>query len=195
MKKEEKTSKKKAPDKVKDKIDFEPETNDTDAQDVHEQEMILDFVLEEDRSDLEEEHIQEILNSLNEELSKAQRVKKGLIMKRYKSKIKNSRKRQMKRRANIKVLQKRAKRQAISNMKKIIAKGRDLNKASASEKNRIERLVKRRKKLVDRMSKRLVNSKRSQDAKRLQRNSVEMTGNSLVETFDIFYNTLKKEDD
>jgi len=188
-KKEQPRNKAKAPEKTKNEIDFEPETDDT----LDEDQMILDIVLEGDYSDVEEPYMKEILEELQEALSVTQRMKKRMVMKRYKSKIKIGRKRAMKRRANRSVLKKRAKRQAIGNVKKFLSKGRDMKKASASEKSRLERLVKRKKKLIDRMSRKLVNKKRETERKRFQRNSVEMTGNMLSETFDIFYNTHTKE--
>jgi hypothetical protein len=178
---------KKSPEKAKNNIDFEPETDDS-------LEEAIEYVLEGDLSDAEEVHIVSILEELKEALSVTQRMKKRMVMKRYRSKIKVGRKRAMKRRANRKTLQKRAKRQAIGNVKKFLSKGRNLKKASASEKNRIERLVNRRKKLVDRMSRKLINKKREAERKRFQKNSVEMTGNTLTETFNTFYNTFIKED-
>jgi hypothetical protein len=182
--------KKKVPEKAKNEINFEPETEEDM---MSEDEIIIAMVLEGDFSDIEEDHIKPILEELKEALSVTQRMKKRMVMKRYKSKIKIGRKRSMKRRANRKTLQKRAKRQAIGNVKKFLSKGRNLKKASASEKNRLERMVKGRKKLIDRMSRKLVNKKREAERKRFQKNSFEMSGTTLTETFDAFYNTLTKE--
>lgn len=177
---------KKAPPKAKNEIDLEPETTDDNGQKIAEE-----YVLEGDFSDINE--LEDILKSMHEDLSVAQRLQKRRVMKRYKSKIKIARKRAMKRKANRKVLTKRARRQAVTNVKKFIAKGRNLKDASASEKNRIERMVKRRKNMVTRLTRRLINTKRADERKRFQKSSQDFHGQELVEIFNTLYNTVTEE--
>lgn len=185
-----KTDKKSLPN-VKNEINFEPETNDLDDNDL--EESILHWIVEGDYSDFDEPDIKPIIDEIKEDITHTQRLKKRMTMKRHKSKLKIARRRASKRRANLGTIKKRARRQAISNIKKIITKGKNLKKSSASEKNRVERMVKRREPLVKRGARKLIRTKRSDERRRLQKNSVEMTGNTLNEVFDVFYNTLKKD--
>ena len=172
----------KQPDKAKNVIDTEPT--------IEEQERIdIEFmVLEGDLSDKED--YSDLLEELFEALSQTQRMKKKQVFRRYKSKIKIARKRAMKRRANKQVIKKRARKQAISNMKKFILKGKSLKGAPASEKNRVERLVKRRNTIVDRNSRRLIIGKKQQERKRFQKSDQDFNGLSLIESFNQIYDSI-----
>jgi len=185
--KDEKVDDKKKLSKAKNEIDFEPETKD----DVAESEMYVMYVMEGDLSDIDEHA--DLLTAMHEALSVTQRLKKRQVMRRFKGKMKTARKRSRKRKANLKVIKKRARRQAITNVKKILSKGRNLKKASASEKNRIERMAKRRGAFVNRLSKRLVIQKRRDETKRFQKNSESFSGDNLMETFNTLYDNLNKE--
>jgi hypothetical protein len=126
------------------------------------------------------------------ELTLAQRIKKKQVFRKNKAKIKLGRKRASRKRANTDKIKQRARRQAIKNVKKIIARGKNLNKASASEKTRIERLVKKRKNIVNRATRKLIPQKRKQDRERLS-NSVELSGSQLFETLNILNDSIIKE--
>jgi hypothetical protein len=127
-----------------------------------------------------------------EELTYAQRLKKKQTLRKNKTKLKRGRKIASRRRANSAKIKQRAKRQAIKNVKKMIAKGRDLNKASASEKTRIEKIVKKRKALVNRAARRLVPTKRKQDQQKLT-NSVSFSNMELIETLNILNDSINKD--
>jgi hypothetical protein len=186
---EEEDKKKASKSKVNNTVDLEPETED----EISEEAFIEMYVLDEDTSDVNEPEISSILNELKEALSHTQRIKKKMVMKKYKNKLKIARKRSSRRRANLKVIKKRARRQAISNVKKMVTKGKNMKKASASEKSRVERIVKRRKVLVDRGARKLIKHKRSADTKRLQKSSYEMSGPTLNEIFSAYYDSIKKD--
>ncbi|PCJ96832.1 MAG: hypothetical protein COA52_01075 [Hyphomicrobiales bacterium] len=166
----------KIPEKAKNSIDFTPTTDE---------QSIVEYALDGDLSDMNE-HI-EALKELLEDLSVTQRLKKKRVMKKFKAKIKVARRKSMRRRANTKTINKRARRQAISNVKKFLTKGKSLKNASASEKNRIERMVKKRKGLIDRSARKLRIGTRKKERARFQKSDVTFTGNELVETFDVFY--------
>lgn len=118
--------------------------------------------------ELEEELLDIGIEDLNEEgLSVTQRVRKGAVMRRYKSKLKVARRRAMKRRAAMNVIRKRARRGAIGDVKKKLARGKKLSDLSYGERNRVEAMTKRRKALVDRIARRKINDKRIEDRKRL----------------------------
>lgn len=176
--------------KTKTNVDLEPETEEDN---ISESQYIEFYVLEEDTSDIENPDIKAILDELKETLSHTQRIKKKMVMKKYKNKLKIARKKASRRRANLKVIKKRARRQAISNVKKMVTKGKNMKKASASEKSRIERIVKRRKTLVDRSARKLIKHKRAADTKKLQKSSYEMSGQTLNEIFSSYYDTIKKD--
>lgn len=161
--------------KKKTEVDFNPTI----------EEVIAHF--EEEYGELSAEEI----GIIEEELSHAARLKKKVKMKRFKTKIKRARDRSSRRRANTKVLEKRARRTAISAMKKKFAKGKDLKKASASEKNRIERMVKTRKKIIDRATKVGIRDKRSQERQRLSA-SERFEGTPIIETLNTIYDTLEE---
>lgn len=151
-------------DKVK--VDFEPVLKEMLGEAVEE-------FLEGDFTDLEEhtELLEEFINEfqlIGEDLSAAQRTKKRLMFRRYKSKIKIARARSMKRRATTKKITHRARTSAILNMKRRFAGGRNPAGLSVSEKNRVERMVKRRKNAITRSTRKLVRVKRQLERQRLQ---------------------------
>jgi len=164
-------------DKVK--VDFEPAITED----------VLFYVMEGDLSDVDEfkDILEELAKELSEEedlteaLSVSQRLRRRAIMRRSRSRIKLGRRRAMMRRATTQRIQKRARRSAISMMKKRFAGGRNPGNLPYSERARVERMVARRKPAVNRLSRRLVRSKREQERKRFQKNSFEMSGNILNE--------------
>ena len=170
---------------IKDKVqvDFEPEFNTSKDKLKNEENDKLDpddngldetlaFILDYDM-ELDEEvesiikEFYEEINQLDEALTIGQRVKKRQVMRRYRSRIQISRKRSLRRRATAGTLQKRARRSAISMVKKKYANKRPLNTLSYSERGRLERIVKSRKGAVARSTRRLVRVKRQQERQRL----------------------------
>ncbi len=78
------------------------------------------------------------VESIYEALTRQQRLKRKMIMRRLRSKIKMGRRRAMKRKATIDTLQKRARRQVIRALKQRFAKSRDYNDLPYSARQRID---------------------------------------------------------
>ncbi len=152
-------------DKVK--IDFEPVLKETfgefDADDLVEG----DYTDLEEHTELLEAMLAEIID-LGEDLTAAQRAKKKLLMRRYKSKIKIGRRRSMRRRATTQKITQRARKSAVNNWKRRFAGGRNPQSLSVAEKNRVERMVRQRKNAIARSARKLIRSKRELERKRLQ---------------------------
>lgn len=147
--------------KTKTKVDFDPEVVT---------EMFGDDSDFETHQELFEAYLEEIFDDeLNEALTTSQRMKRRMIMRRYKSKLKLARRRSMRIRATGDRIQRRARRQAVNNMKRRIAGGRNPTSLSPSEKNRIERMTKKRGAAVSRQTRKLVRDKKQQERVRLQR--------------------------
>jgi len=105
--------------------------------------------------------------ALNEVLSRVERIKAKIRFARHKAKRSRKLKIAMKRRSGVKVINRRARRLAIKLLKKRLAK-KPLNKLSVGEKERIERIIKKRKQLVQRIGLKLVPRIRSIETSRLQ---------------------------
>ncbi len=105
---------------------------------------------------------------INEVLSRAQRMKSKLRMRKNKSKMKNKLRIALKKHSNSAGLAKRARRLAIKAMKKKLAK-KPLNTLSVSEKERIEKIISRKKRIIDRMALRMVPRVRKIEKDRLGR--------------------------
>lgn len=131
-----------------------------------------------------------IIDEFLEDLSVASRTKKKQLMKRMKNRIKIAKKRQLVRVANTKTLEKRARKSAIDLVKKKLSP--NYKDSSAGEKNRVERLAKRKAKFVDRLAKRNVKDKRKLDRQRLSSSQV-FKGDELIETLNTLYDTITKE--
>lgn len=136
-------------------VDFEPEL------------MPEFYEGEEDLLEAMEAELSEV--PLTEALTTAQRNKRKMIMRRYKSKLKIARKRSMRIRANAATIQKRARRQAIQNMKRKLAGGRNPSSLSVSEKNRVEKMTKKRASAVNRATRKLTRDKKTAERIRLQK--------------------------
>jgi len=128
---------------------------------------IVDDETGEKVSDLDtgEEGVNE--EALNEVLSRAERIKAKIRFARHKAKRSRKLKIAMKRRSGVKVINRRARRLAIKLLKKRLAK-KPLNKLSVGEKERIERIIKKRKQLVQRIGLKLVPRIRSIETARMQ---------------------------
>lgn len=114
---------------------------------------ILNMVSEE----LDEEEIEEIKltsnleDNLFEALSRTARLQKSRQMKRLSKRMAIKRKMKMKRAASQDELKKRARKMAINFLKKKFLKGRDPDKLSFGEKEKLEDKIKKKQKLLDRL--------------------------------------------
>ena len=120
---------------------------------------------------------------LEEALSLRQRIKKGIVMRRYAPKLAVARRRAMRRRAQRKVLTRRSRKQAIKDIKTKFSGGRDIKKLSAAEKSRLETIVKKRKMIVNRLAKKLYIGKKQSERKRLN-DDVEISLNDVVKIME-----------
>lgn len=115
--------------------------------------------------DTDEEGVNE--EALNEVLSRAERIKAKIRFARTKAKRARKLKIALKRRSTTGVVNRRARRLAVKLLKKRLAK-KPLNKLSVGEKERIERLVKKRSQLIKRIGMKLVPRIRKIETSRLQ---------------------------
>lgn len=107
-------------------------------------------------------------DEINEVLSRAQRMKSKLRMRKNKNKMKTKLRIALKKHSNAAGLSKRARRLAIKAMKKKLAK-KPLDQLSVSEKERLEKMIKNRKRIIDRMALRMVPRVRKIEKDRLGR--------------------------
>lgn len=149
-------------DKVK--IDFEPELTKEDI------EYVFEDIEEADRGDFADIIEQTLLEiaELGEDLSAATRLKKKAVMRRSRSRIMRARERILRRRATQGQIQGRSRRTAIDMLKHKFSAGRDPSQLGFSEKNRIERMVHKRKNTVARIARKLIRRKREEDTNRVR---------------------------
>lgn len=118
-------------------------------------------VKDEDEDDEDEED-----KSMNEALSRMERIRRKVRFARTKGKRERRRSIVLKRRSTMPVINRRARKHAILMLKKRIAR-KPLNKLSVQEKERLERMVQQRKKLVDRLAVRMAPKIRKIESDRL----------------------------
>ncbi|QIG70637.1 hypothetical protein EVB91_081 [Rhizobium phage RHph_I1_18] len=104
----------------------------------------------------EANELMEEWNAISEDLSLSGRMQRRAVFRRLKSKLEIKRQRAVSKRASSEVIHNRARRMTINKFKSQFSQGRPLNDLSISDKERLERLVKARKKLIDRKTKRNV---------------------------------------
>jgi hypothetical protein len=102
------------------------------------------------------EAIQESSDSLMEVLSRAERIRAGARMRRTQTKRQRAEKVALRRFSTQEVANRRARRLAVSAIKKRLLKGRPASKISIGEKERVERFIAQRRKVVDRLAARMV---------------------------------------
>lgn len=95
-------------------------------------------------------------SELMEVLSRQERIKARARMRRSQAKRERREKIALRQFSSTQVANKRARRMAVSAMKKRLLKGRNPSKVSVGEKERVERFIAQRKKIVDRLSARMV---------------------------------------
>ena len=141
--------------------EIETEDDVLDAYDDDELAIVDDETGEEIHSDLKEENQQ-----LNEVLSRAERIKAKIRFARSQSKRERKIKIALKRHSDSKTINSRARRLAISTIKKRLAK-KPLDKLTVGEKERIERIIQKRKKVIDRLALRMAPKVRKIETDRL----------------------------
>ena len=120
---------------------------------------IIDDETGEKIADLKEDVLMEVL-------SRAERIKSKIRFARTETKRERKARIALKTRSTPKVINKRARRLAVDMMKQRIAK-RPLNTLSVGEKERVERIVAKRKKVIDRIAMKLVGRVRKTENERL----------------------------
>lgn len=115
--------------------------------------------------DEEEKKLKE--STLMEVLSRVERMKAVARIRRTKAKRERATKIALKRYSNTATINKRARRLAIKLMKKRLTRGRDPSKLSVGEKERIERIIQRRKEVIGRIAMRLAPRVRKVEKSRL----------------------------
>ena len=106
-------------------------------------------------------------SALMEVLSRVERIKARSRIRRTAAKRERATKIALKRYSDTKTINKRARRLAIKLMKKRLVRGRDPSKLSVGEKERIERIIERRKAVINRVAMRLASRVRKVEKARL----------------------------
>jgi len=146
--------------------------------------------MSEDNESFEGEQLDEILN-------RQQRRKRALLMKRMKHKIKRGQEKAKHRTATMETLKKRARKQAIMNLKQRFSKNRRFAELSAGEKEVIEkRIAKISKKRIEMMARKLLPSvkQKERDRRKSMVKKEDVDLNSRFETFmEDYYKGVPKD--
>lgn len=115
------------------------------------------------------ESLDQLLDSelLNEVLSRGERIKAGVRMKRRESNTHRKLKIALKRRSDSKTINKRARRLAVKVMKQRLLRGKNVNKLSVGEKERVERTLQKRKAVLGRLAMKLTSRVRQTENARI----------------------------
>ena len=113
------------------------------------------------------EHIELEEDSLDEVLTKQQRIKRGRLMKRMAKRIAIKRKRKLKKRATKDELLNRAKKLARKKLAKKYLKGKDLSKLTFADRERLEKKLKGKSKVITRIAKKLLKQVKAADVARV----------------------------
>lgn len=136
----------------------------------------INEVYDDDEFELVDEETGEVLeedddlSELNEVMSRAERMKARVRMRRTKSKRQRGAKIAMKRRSNTQTLGKRARRMAVKTLKKRFTK-KPLNSLSVGEKERLEKRVQAMKPAVTKLATRMIPKMRQIEKKRFDSRS------------------------
>lgn len=114
----------------------------------------------------DEDEFIEIPDEINEVLSRAARIQAKFRMKRTKVKREFRKKVALKKKSTNTVLMKRARRLAIKAMKQKLSK-KSVNKMNFSDKVRIEKIIAKRKAIIDRLARKMMPRVRSIEQSRL----------------------------
>lgn len=105
---------------------------------------------------------------VTEELSLAQRKKKAITMKRYKTKIAVARKRSLSRAASKEKIAKRARKQALTTLFKKFSKGKSRSDLTPTQRSSVEKRVAKMSGALNRITKKLIPQVRKQEKARRQ---------------------------
>lgn len=147
---------------------FDEILNDVDEDDL----MVVDDEgneVEDAEVELDGELDEETIAKLDEVLTRAGRIKAKINLRKTTAKRKRSMKIALKRRSTTAVANKRARRLAVKALKKRFLQGRDPNKLSVSEKERIERIVTKKKAIINRIALKMVPRIRKMEQQRMGR--------------------------
>lgn len=114
-----------------------------------------------------------------EVLSRAERIKAKARMRRSKAKRERRHQVAIRQLSSPQVANKRARRLAVSSIKKRLLQGRNPYKVSVGEKERVERFIQQRKKVVDRLSARMVSRVKQIEKSRLQHKKFTKPNNGV----------------
>lgn len=142
---------------------------DDDYLDVYDDDELA--IVDDETGEIIDESLKEEVEELNEVLSRAERIKARIRFARTKAKRQRKIRIALKRRSDSKTINNRARRLAVKTLKQRLAK-KPINKLTVGEKERIERLVAKRKKLIDRLAMKLVPKVRRVEQDRLAHNKV-----------------------
>jgi hypothetical protein len=130
------------------------EVTDEEIEDLYEEDEIV--LVYEDTGEEVEHHPEEAMIGLMEVLSRQERLKGKIRLRKTVAKRSRSTKIALKRFSNPQTVNKRARRLAIKLMKKRILRGRNPSKISVGEKERVEKMIAKRKDIIDRIAIKLV---------------------------------------
>lgn len=144
--------------------------SDEDIESLYEENEIL--LVYEDTGEEIEHHPDEAKIDLMEVLSRQERLKGKIRLRKTAAKRSRSTKIALQRFSNPQTINKRARRLAIKLMKKRILRGRDPSKVSVGEKERIEKMMAKRKDLINRIAQKLVTRIRKVEKSRMSHGKV-----------------------
>ena len=150
--------------------DIVESATDEDIEDLYE-EHELELVYE-DTGEIVEAHPEESKLDLMEVLSRQERMKGKIRLRKTAAKRGRSTKIALKRYSDVKTINKRARRLAIKLMKKRMLRGRNPAKVSVGEKERVEKAIAQRKTTVDRIAQKLVTRVRKVEKSRMSHGKV-----------------------
>lgn len=116
----------------------------------------------------QDKNVDEQTNALNEVLSRMERVRARSRMAKTKTKRMAKEKIALKKRSSTEVINRRARRMAVKAMEKRLARNKPLESLSVPEKERIERIISRRKAVISRLAMKIVPHVRAIEKDRLQ---------------------------
>ena len=156
-----------------DELDLDDAELDKMAKEVNHEDDILDVyddhelgIIDDETGEEVEKDVKEELETMNEVLSRAERLKAKVRFARSSSKRARKTKLALKSRSSAKTLNSRARKLAVNLLKKRIAR-KPLDKLTLGEKERIEKIISKKKVLVNRLAMRLVSRVKKIETDRL----------------------------
>jgi nicotinic acid mononucleotide adenylyltransferase len=149
-------------------IDIDKEINqlsDDDYLEAYDPEEFSVVDVETGEEEKEEKPVNE--EALNEVLSKIERMKAKLRFAKNRAKIDRARMLALKKRSDSKTINKRARHLAVNVLRKKLLRGKDLSSLSSAERDRIDRIIEKKKKVIGRMAMKLTTKIRDIEKNRL----------------------------